>query len=434
MIRNLKPLLTLAACLLAAPTPAAASEGAEFAVRGGLPNVAAKAVAGGEVRVAFLGGSITAAQGWRVHALTDLRRAYPKTSFTEIFAAVSGTGSNYGVARLERDVLRHRPDLVLVEFAVNDGTGSPLVEAQMEGIVRQTWNANPHTDLCLVYTVAETQLSAWREGRVPTVVQAMEKIAVHYGIPSLHFSAEVLRRLAAGQLVFSAPASALRDAAGRDAEGRLVFTHDKVHPTPAGHLIYAERLALALPEFFRSGRPGPHWLPTRLTSGQSERARLVPLAEIASALHGAWRALPPDDPLARQAGRMAPPIHATFAAGASVAFRFKGTRLGLIGLKGADNGEFRVTVDDLPTETGTFFDRHSLPGRHVLKPWFSAHRLADTEHRVRIELLGTRIDKAAVMRGVAVDVVGHEAFRGHGLYLCGLLLEGEMVAPPAARE
>ena len=56
--------------------------------------------------------------------LTTFQRAYPKTTFVEINAAVSGTGSDYGAPRLQRDVLRHRPDLLFVEFAVNDGAGS----------------------------------------------------------------------------------------------------------------------------------------------------------------------------------------------------------------------------------------------------------------------------------------------------------------------
>jgi hypothetical protein len=43
----------------------------------GLPNVAAKLARGDEVRVAFLGGSITAAPGWRVFTLDHLRRTYP---------------------------------------------------------------------------------------------------------------------------------------------------------------------------------------------------------------------------------------------------------------------------------------------------------------------------------------------------------------------
>ena len=52
---------------------ASGAEPTEFHVRGGLPNVAAKLARGDEVRVAFLGGSITAAAGWRPMTLTSIR-------------------------------------------------------------------------------------------------------------------------------------------------------------------------------------------------------------------------------------------------------------------------------------------------------------------------------------------------------------------------
>ena len=41
----------------------------ECRVRDGLPNLFAKLNAGGPVRIAYLGGSITAAQGWRPKSL-----------------------------------------------------------------------------------------------------------------------------------------------------------------------------------------------------------------------------------------------------------------------------------------------------------------------------------------------------------------------------
>lgn len=73
----------------------------EFHPRGGWPNVAAKLVPGGEVRVAFLGGSITAADGWRPLTLARLQRQYPRVKFTEFFAAAPGACSEYRAARLQ---------------------------------------------------------------------------------------------------------------------------------------------------------------------------------------------------------------------------------------------------------------------------------------------------------------------------------------------
>src|SRR5687768_16275009 len=81
----------------APPSPAVEAFGIkELNARGGLPNVAAKLSKGGDVRVAYLGGSITAAPGWRVLSLKWLQAKYPQAKLSEIHAAISGTGSEFG--------------------------------------------------------------------------------------------------------------------------------------------------------------------------------------------------------------------------------------------------------------------------------------------------------------------------------------------------
>ncbi|MBT7162583.1 MAG: hypothetical protein HN904_07370 [Victivallales bacterium] len=77
--------------------PAAKEELMECQPRDGLPNVFAKLQAGGPVRVAYLGGSITEASGWRVLSRRWLAKTYPKAKVTEINAAISGTGAEFGV-------------------------------------------------------------------------------------------------------------------------------------------------------------------------------------------------------------------------------------------------------------------------------------------------------------------------------------------------
>lgn len=408
-----------------------AADATEFHVRGGLPNVAAKMAQSAEVRVAFLGGSITAAPGWRVYTLENLRRFYPRVQFVEIFAAVSGTGSNYGAMRLERDVLRHQPDLVFVEFAVNDGGQSPAaIEAQMEGIVRRTWAQFPRADVCFVYTVSEGMVNELLAGRYPPSARAMEQVAEHYAIPSFSFGVEIVKRQRADTLVFSAPATIASDAAGNDPRGRLIFTRDRTHPLDAGHRVYAARLALALPKFLVAGVVGDHVLPVARRTDAWDRARIVTADGLAK--DGRWSEVPADDPhrRAQSAQNLVPPLVAAFEPGATISFRFKGTVLGLIGLKGPENGQFRVTVDDLPPQTGTLFDSFSQPGRYFLKPWFFSGPLADTEHRVRLELLPTKIDKAAIMKKAGTPIQDPKPFEAHGLYFGGFLINGEVSGNP----
>lgn len=426
MTPALFPFRLLLCIVVSAVAAIAADAPPEFHVRGGLPNVAAKAAKDETVRVAFLGGSITAAAGWRPLTLASLQRIYPKVAFTEIFAAVSGTGSDYGAPRLQRDVLRHQPDLLFVEFAVNDGAGSPRVEAQMEGIVRQTWAANPHTDICFVYTVNENSVKALVAGGYQSTAVSMEKVAVHYGIPSFNFGVEIARRLAAGSLVMSAPATVKADAQGHDDKGLLIFTRDKTHPTEAGHKVYAERLALALPTFLRAGPAVAHALPAPFSPNHWQGARIVPVVD--TERDGRWRAVPADDVhVTTQTAALVPPTWVAMEPGAKIEFRFKGTVLGLVGIKGPENGQFRVIIDDEAPVTGTLFDSYASPGHFVLARWFYPKPLSDSEHRVRFELSEAQLDKAAIMAKAGKPITDPKPYAANGIYLSGFLMVGDQV-------
>ena len=134
-----KPFGILTICLAAlglcaAPGEVEMKESVPFTARGGLPNFAAKLKAGEPVTVAYFGGSITEQNGWRVQSADFLRGLYPKSKISPVNAAIGGTGSDLGAFRLAHDVLEHKPDLVFVEFAVNDHGAKPdRIRKAMEG-------------------------------------------------------------------------------------------------------------------------------------------------------------------------------------------------------------------------------------------------------------------------------------------------------------
>ena len=69
-------------------------EAKECRPRNGLPNFLAKAnTPGAEVKIGYLGGSITAQSGWRPKTLAYFQKTYPQAKFSEINAAIGGTGS-----------------------------------------------------------------------------------------------------------------------------------------------------------------------------------------------------------------------------------------------------------------------------------------------------------------------------------------------------
>ncbi|AHF91789.1 acyl-CoA thioesterase [Opitutaceae bacterium TAV5] len=408
--------------------------------RDGLPNVTARIKAGKTVRVAYLGGSITAASGWRVLTTDFLKREFPAAKIEEIFAAISGTDSAFGACRVKPQVLDHEPDLLFVEYAVNDiGMPEERIRTTMEGIVRQTWRANPDADICFVYTVSQTQLADYEAGRDSPTPRAMDAVADHYGIPSIHLGVEVAHQVTAGKLVARGSAQG-NDAGGRDREGRIVFTADGIHPLPAGHRLYASVIGPALAEMLKQpAPPRPHTLIAPLTGTPWEHAS-IGLVERAMRT-GAWEQIPAGSDIRTswQPPDLTPPLWVATMAGASATITFEGDTVGLLGMKGPDNGRFRVTVDDLPPVTGTFFDAFSQEGHYRLSPWWFPRPLKPGPHTLRVELLDAAvepIDKPGILKKRGYTPKDPSAFAANNLYLCGFLFRESSVfsAPPTVLE
>lgn len=310
--------------------------------RDGLGNVLAKLEAGETVRVAYLGGSITAANGWRVKTTAWLKQKYPDATIEEIHAAIGGTGSDLGVFRLERDALRYQPDLLFVEFAVNDGGASPdRIWKAMEGIVRQTWAANPKTDICFVYTFRVNYEEPLRQGECPQAASAMELLADHYGIPSVNFAKKIVELESDGKLVFQSD---------EPTEGKTHFSTDGVHPLDAGHEIYTEVLGNAIEQMASNARPVDHQvkLTTPFVQDHWQAAKMVPITS--EMLSGDWKALAEDDTLQRRFGNRMGQIYEATEPGSKLTFRFRGSSAKLYDLLGPDGGQVIISVDGKPRE------------------------------------------------------------------------------------
>ena len=104
------------------------------------------------LNVVFFGGSVTwganasdpQRTSYRGRMMTWLREKYPHTPITFHDAAIGGTGSMLGMFRVERDVLAYKPDLVFLDYTVNDGAEDTdtFALASYERIVRQLLSHN----------------------------------------------------------------------------------------------------------------------------------------------------------------------------------------------------------------------------------------------------------------------------------------------------
>ncbi|HCS50906.1 MAG TPA: acyl-CoA thioesterase, partial [Planctomycetaceae bacterium] len=281
--------------------------------RDGLGNVLAKLKDGQSVKIAYLGGSITAANGWRVKTREWFANEFPDAEVEEIHAAIGGTGSDLGVFRVQRDALQFEPDLLFVEFAVNDGGASPQrIWQAMEGIVRQAWAQNSRIDICFVYTFRTGFEEPLRKGECPQSISAMEMLADHYGIPSIDFAMKIVELEQAGKLIFKSDQPTK--------EGVVRFSSDGVHPLDEGHQIYAEIVADAVSQMENTSTPKDHQpkLSTTFVNDHWQAAKMVPIEQ--SMLSSEWKQLPDDAQLARSFGKRMGTLWETKTPGSTLTF------------------------------------------------------------------------------------------------------------------
>ena len=175
-----------------------------------------------------IGGSITEGAGASSPGNSYVgllgRALSGRTCTRMVNAGIGASASCYAAFRAGRDLLPANPDLVTIEFAVND-PGNPDRRDSYEGLVRAVLEACPDALVILIFTLrwdgANTQADQIPIGR-------------HYDLPMLSYRDAVWPEMEAGRLRWEE------------------ISPDQVHPNDCGHrLIFellASRLFDALPE------------------------------------------------------------------------------------------------------------------------------------------------------------------------------------------
>jgi len=393
--------------------------------RGGLPNFYSKLRQPADVRIAYLGGSITAQDGWRPKSLAWFQEKFPKARITEINAAIGGTGSDLGVFRLRHDVLEHHPDLLFVEFAVNDGGADPAdIYRQMEGIVRQTWESDPAIDICFVYTLVKDFLKPLQEGHFPRAASAMEKVADHYSIPSIHMGVEVAQLEKEGKLVFTG-AKPKTDAEKTALEGKILFSPDSVHPyTDTGHALYLQAIARSMAMMESPGKPTPHVLGTPLVADHLQAAQMLPLDR--ARLSAGWVKLDPaTNHLARDFAHYLSPMWTASKPGETLTIKFRGATIAIYDLLGPDCGQVSAQIDDQPAHVHPRFDAYCT--YHRLAKWAVADHLSNTVHTVKFTIQAEQPDKVRILAQRNEKMDDPKRFDGTAWYVGAILVVGDLL-------
>lgn len=180
------------------------------------------------VRVGFIGGSITAgavtstpSMRFSTRFCTAIQSCFPNIKHViELNAGIGSTNSRFGCSRVYADLLSKHPDLVVIDFAVNDfgmgaqsGAGdSQYICSCTEGLVRQ----------CLLQDSQVPALLMFFSKGDGTNVQQMEVVVGnHYSLPMISYRDAIWPLVESNRIPWS------------------TFFYNDPHPNDTGHLVAA---------------------------------------------------------------------------------------------------------------------------------------------------------------------------------------------------
>lgn len=191
-----------------------------------LKNLMKRAANGESLVIGFLGGSIT--QGslsstpkncYAYLVYEWWKKSFPNAEISFVNGGIGGTTSHYGGARAWKDVLCYRPDIVTVDFSVNDDANE-FFEETYEGTLRRLLAAPSAPAVVVLNNVF------YDTGK--NAQDYHNRIADHYGIPHVSIKDTVYPDVESGKIV------------------RADITPDNLHPNDKGHRLVADEICKLL--------------------------------------------------------------------------------------------------------------------------------------------------------------------------------------------
>ena len=191
-----------------------------------LKNLMKRAANGESLVIGFLGGSIT--QGslsstpktcYAYLVYEWWKKSFPNAAFSFVNGGIGGTTSHYGGACAWKDVLCYRPDIVTVDFSVNDDANE-FFEETYEGTLRRLLAAPSSPAVVVLNNVF------YDTGK--NAQDYHNRIADHYGIPHVSIKDTVYPDVESGKIV------------------RADITPDNLHPNDKGHRLVADEICKLL--------------------------------------------------------------------------------------------------------------------------------------------------------------------------------------------
>ena len=242
-----------------------------------LKNLMKRAANGESLVIGFLGGSIT--QGslsstpktcYAYLVYEWWKKTFPNAAFSFVNGGIGGTTSHYGGARAWKDVLCYRPDIVTVDFSVNDDANE-FFEETYEGTLRRLLAAPSAPAVVVLNNVF------YDTGK--NAQDYHNRIADHYGIPHVSIKDTIYPDVESGKIV------------------RADITPDNLHPNDKGHRLVADEICKLLDSIKEELEKGDTEgkiietndlasLPAPLTENAYEHSRLIQIQDNEAILDG----------------------------------------------------------------------------------------------------------------------------------------------------
>ncbi len=192
-----------------------------------------KAKNGEDVTIAYIGGSITEGDNkptcYAARSFDYFVEAFAKKpeKCHYVNAGISGTPSVLGSLRLENDVLSKNPDIVFVEYAVNDG-GEDIYHDAYECIIKSCLEYESKPAVILLFARME---EGW------TSQDWKKEIGAHYGVSMISYADGITYLFDNNVIQWSD------------------FSSDYTHPHDDGNAIVADFIAYFYDEVDRTEAP-----------------------------------------------------------------------------------------------------------------------------------------------------------------------------------
>lgn len=348
----------------------------------------------GNLYVAFLGGSITAGAGssgniqykdgagsgnarWSSQITKRyFQKKYPNKNVIEVNAGIGGTDSNLGLFRMKDQLINQcgteGPDVVFVEFAVNDmwvSNARPQeVHQRMEGIVRQLARLPKQPVIIFVYT------AAWKEDTgfewYQNSAKVHQQVADYYSIGSINLCDYV--------------------AGGTDMKGNAIvwnpsdpntWTGDNTHPNDRGYTGYSDYILKQFEEQPEQYFKKLTWQKIPMGNYEFGSPQLVPVLNNENVTTtGTWSV---DKNIS---GWFKHSALKTVKAGSSMTFKFTGRSIGIFSIFGkySSNAAYVIDAGSANPISGQLTPYNATLDSKMPAPALMINNLSPGEHTIQI--------------------------------------------------